>query len=246
MELLVSRIERSPQDRVRNVTLPQRLSTKLAEFVGIMIGDGYLYQNFNKYRIGIVGNPKTDYDYFVHIGGLIKHLFNIDTKIVKRGRGLRIIFGSKAVFYFLTKVIGLDHGQGKGQRVTIPHHFLEHKEYQAPLLRGIFDTDGSIFVSDKKGAPDYPCIELTTTSTVLAHQVKEILVDMNFRVAKIRRREGKAHMLPSEKVSLYGRKNAELWFENVGFSNPLKQERLKRIVKIKKDSCESLNGDAGI
>ncbi len=99
-------------------------------------------------------------------------------------------------------------------------------------LRGIFDTDGSVFTSKKKGCPAYPCIELTTTSCELAKQVKTILLMRGFRVPKIRMRYyNNNNYLPSYKVSLYGQNNITLWLELIGFSLPRKQNKLIEIKK---------------
>lgn len=35
-----------------------------AEIVGNFIGDGYIYRDKNKYQIGFVGSPQTDYELF--------------------------------------------------------------------------------------------------------------------------------------------------------------------------------------
>lgn len=235
MEFDLSKIKLSKNDIKIGLILPSKPSQELAEFVGILIGDGYLYNNFNKYRVGIVDNPKTDFDYFSEIQTLILKLFNKKTYIKKGGRGLRIVFNSKGVFTFLINVVGLPYGKGKGEKVVIPEIILKKKDCTFPILRGIFDTDGSIFTSNKKRAPNYPCIELTTTSIALAKQVKEILVKKRFRVAGIRKYNYSFPSLPSYKVTLYGKENMKLWFNKIGFSNPPKQNKLLKII----------NGNAG-
>ena len=227
----MSKIELSNHDIKRNLILPKLPSKELAEFVGIIIGDGYLYHKQNKYVMGIVGNPKTDLAYFTHIQHLILTLFNIATKIKVGGRGLRIVFNSKGVFYLLNKVMGIHYGRGKGKNVRIPALILKNDILDKSALRGIFDTDGTIFTSYKKGCPDYPCIELTTTSINLAKEVKMALAKNGFRVAGIRHYKYKHSDLLSYKVSLYGKNNMLLWFRKIGFSNPLKQDRLIKIIK---------------
>ena len=34
-----------------------KINEDIAEFVGVLIGDGYIYTNKNKYIIGFTGNP---------------------------------------------------------------------------------------------------------------------------------------------------------------------------------------------
>ncbi len=230
MEFNLSKVELSKNDLRRGLSLPTRPSEELAEFIGILIGDGYLYNNKRKYTIGIVGSPKTDKKYFSKIQKLIYNLFNIKTKVKKGGRGLRLIFGSKGTFLFLTKVINLEYGANKGQRVSIPSEILKDTRWTYAVIKGIFDTDGSVFTSNKRGSPNYPCVELTTTSTKLAEQIKNILIEEKFRVAGVRRYKHKRSRFISNKVSLYGKKNMGLWLKKIGFSNPIKQKKLLEIL----------------
>ncbi|MBS3147594.1 hypothetical protein J4219_01790 [Candidatus Woesearchaeota archaeon] len=48
----------------------------LAELIGIIIGDGNLSNTQNHYRIGFVGDPKKDKEYFEHIQLLIRKVWN--------------------------------------------------------------------------------------------------------------------------------------------------------------------------
>lgn len=230
MQFDISKVEFSRNDIKRGLRLPKYPSEDLAEFVGILIGDGYLHNNKKKYVIGIVGNPKTDLNYFLKIQKMVLGLFNVNTKIRKIGRGLRLVFNSKGVFSFLI-MIGMEYGKGKGERVNIPKSLLIDKKISGKLLRGVFDTDGTIFTSYKKGSPEYPCIELTTTSPCLAIQTKELLSEKGFRVAGIRKYNYKNSKLISHKVSLYGIKNILRWNNDIGFSHTQKNEKLQNIIK---------------
>jgi hypothetical protein len=227
MKFNLSKIELSRYDIKRGLTLPKKPSKELAEFIGIIIGDGYLYER--QYTIGIVGNQKTDKIYFDKIQKIIQKLFNIKGKIQIRQRGLRLILKSKGLFYYLIKIIGLKYGKNKGRTIKIPQTLIKNKRFINYTIRGIFDTDGTIFTSNKKGSKNYPCIELTTTSINLAEQVKTILIDMNFRVAGVRKYKYKHSWLVSNKVSLYGMKNILLWDKKISFSNSNKYYRLKKI-----------------
>ncbi|MBI4145910.1 LAGLIDADG family homing endonuclease [Candidatus Woesearchaeota archaeon] len=91
-------------------------------------------------------------------------------------------------------------------------------------MRGIVDTDGSIFVANKPRSPNYPSIEITTCSRKLAHQLKNILAHQGFRVANIWcDKPGKMSKLPCYKVPLNGRENVRKWLIEIGFSNPVKK-----------------------
>lgn len=231
MKLDLSKIKLSKSDLKRKIIFPKQISKDLAEFIGIIIGDGYIYHKTNHYVIGIVGSPKTDAGYFLKIQKLIFNLFNLQAKFKKRERGLRLVFNSKGIFYFLTKTLNLPYGKGKGSQIQIPKEFCQNKEFVSHTLRGIFDTDGTIFTSNKKGVPLYPCIELTTTSLNLAEQVKKLLIKKGFRVAGVRKYKYKHSKLISNKVSLYGQNNMTQWSQNIGFSNPIKEKKLKIILQ---------------
>lgn len=43
----------------------------MAELIGILMGDGYIYNRNGKYQIGFVGSPKTDREYFGKVKELI-------------------------------------------------------------------------------------------------------------------------------------------------------------------------------
>lgn len=92
-------------------------------------------------------------------------------------------------------------------------------------IRGLVDTDGSIFTADKPRCPDYPTIELNTVSYNLALQIRKILLDSGFRVANIRRSWSKMSTTWTYKVPLNGIKNVEKWVDEIGFSNPYKLKR---------------------
>ena len=218
MKFDLRNVQKSRNDEKRGLILPLEPSEELAEFVGIILGDGYLHANRCKYVIGIVGNPQTDLVYFQKIQEMIKILFNVEAKIKIGGRGLRIVFKSKGVCTFLTKILGFPYGKGKGQKVRLPQIFIRNARYSCSILRGLFDTDGTIFTSRKPGIVAYPCIELTTTSVMLATDVRNLLEKLKFRVPPVRGYNYPQGFLTSYKVSLYGKRNMEKWNVLIGFS----------------------------
>ncbi len=209
----------------KEVHIPKRLSPELAEFVGIIMGDGYLYNGKNKFTIGIVGHPINDYGYFEYVQKLIFRLFNKETKIKKVGRGLRIIFDSKEIFIFLAKNFISCYGKDKCEKIEIPEVILKDWKLARHTIRGLTDTDGSIFFCNKPGSPHYPSIEITTSSKILAEQLREILIKRRFRVANIWSYKSKLGKRTTYKVPLNGVNNLKLWMNDIGFSNPHKRDK---------------------
>ena len=209
----------------------KRIGPKKAELIGAIIGDGFIHRHKNSYRIGLVGNPITDKEYFEKLKVLIKEVWHKEVKIVNRERGLRMTFGSKEVFYELVNELGMCYGKDKSENIQIPKEIIDNQKIVKDTIRGIVDTDGSIYTANKPGSLNYPSIEITTSSPVLAKQLKETLEKENFRVAKIWSYKSKLSKRTTYKVPLNGRENVRRWVSEIGFSNPYKMNRAMNVLK---------------
>jgi len=209
-----------------------KISNELAELIGIIIGDGNIYRKNNKYRVGFTGDIVNDKEYFEYIKKLIKKEWNKDARIFIGGRGLRIVINSKEVCNFLINELKLPYGEGKGEKVVVPEIIAQNWDIVRHTIRGIVDTDGSVFISKKPRIEKYPSIEITTTSQKLAVQLKEILEVRGFRVNKIRVVLSKNSILPINRIALNGKVQLKKWKEEIGFSNPYKLERALSYLKI--------------
>ena len=144
-----------------NVNLPQ-LSEDLAEFAGILIGDGSL-SNCN-YEITISLNSIYEMPYANYIKSLVKKLFGIYPRVYTQKNTIRVRINSKALFNFLLH-IGIPYGKKKKE---VPRWIKEKEEYTIGFLRGLIDTDGSIFLSADK------CV-LNFSSSQLAYETSKLL-----------------------------------------------------------------------
>ena len=199
------------------------LNELLSEFTGAVIGDGNLWTDGKyRYRVDINGHPTLDREYHTYLSEIIKMEFNRKPWVQIRPHELVLRTQSKIVFDFLTKELGLPYGFGKGKKVTIPDKiFFSDWDILKCCIRGIADTDGSLFFARKKNyRDDYPSIEISTTSKNLAIQIKDVLISKGFRV-------GFRKQVPTEEkwntryiISLNGEKMLEKWMIEIGFSNP--------------------------
>lgn len=94
-------------------------------------------------------------------------------------------------------------------------------------IRGIMDTDGTVFVSKKPGIEKYPTMEITTTSRLLAEQLRKLLLEQGFRVGNIRESLSKMSKRIAYRVPLYGKGNIRKWLKEIGFSNEYKNKRAR-------------------
>jgi len=208
-----------------------KISKELAELVGIIMGDGNIYRKYNKYRIGFVGDIVNDKLYFDYIKSLIEKEWKKEARIFIGGRGIRIVINSKETCLMLINDLGLPFGEGKGEKVTIPKIIAKDWNLVRHTIRGIIDTDGSVFVSKKPRIEKYPCIEISTTSPKLAEQLKQILEERGFRVNKIRKSMSKLSKLVTNRIVLNGKENLRKLVNEIGFSNPYKLERALSYLK---------------
>ena len=199
------------------------ISRELCEFVGTVIGNGNLWTDGSRYRVELTGDPKLDEEYFCHLSAISSRLFEKKPYLMRvRQRGLRWRLQSKDAYSLLIE-LGLPSGKGKSHKVTIPEAILQ-KEWSLTkwTIRGIMDTDGTIFFSKKTyGEPIYPTIELRTCSPKLAEQMDKLLSQQSFRVrTRGNERDG-------FQVALYGTAMLRKWTTEIGFSNPKHINKLK-------------------
>ncbi len=211
---------------------------KLSELIGIIIGDGNIYYNpqLKKYYFEITGDPNLEKEYFHHISDLIFDLLNKKPNIRKGGRGLRLRLYSKNFVEFLINIVKLPYGEGKCEVVTIPDCiYSQNWDIIKKCIRGITDTDGSLFLSKKYHRNDYPCVEISTVSESLAFQLKGILSPhyrLGFRSFSAKNSR-KRYI-----ISINGDIMVNKWINDIGFSNPHKGRKAYDILK--------MNGTGGI
>ncbi|MCW3999425.1 MAG: hypothetical protein NWE93_04225 [Candidatus Bathyarchaeota archaeon] len=191
------------------------LTSGLCEFVGSVIGNGNLWTDGSRYRVEITGDPKLDLQYFNHLSVLCGSLFSKKPYPMRiHQRGLRLRLQSKEA-YSLLSALGIPAGKAKSHKVTIPNLILEKGwAFSKWTLRGIMDTDGTVFYSKKTyEKPVYPTIEVRTCSKPLAIQINELLQQQTFRP----RLRGDAN--EGYHVALYGNNMLNRWVKEISFSN---------------------------
>lgn len=195
----------------------------ISEFCGAIMGDGNIWSNGRKYEITVTGNIITDREYFDYI------YFFVHSRIKKpyyriRGRGLRLTIYSKKFYQFITKKMGIPPRVLKC-KFGIPPKICATKKLLRAFIRGLFDTDGSVFTSNKKGSYNYPTLEITNSNQILLMQVYKTLMNMKFRINYRHAGNG------SYKVSIYGMKMLAKWKDEIGSSNPHKMRRINTILE---------------
>jgi intein-encoded DNA endonuclease-like protein len=195
---------------------------RMSEFCGVIMGDGNLWTNGRKYEITITGSPK-DKPYMDCIAEYAK---TIKPRIYyrQRGRGLRLTIYSKILFHFLIHDIGFKHGSEKGDG-NIPRIIARRKDLSLAFIRGFFDTDGSIFTSNKKGAENYPTLEITNENLALLSSIQKILENEGIRTT-FRKSNTNTY-----KIAVHGKEMIGKWMHKIGSSHPRKRSKMESIIK---------------
>ena len=201
----------------KDFRIPKK-SLALAEFIGIMIGDG----GISKYQFFITLNQETDKDYSLYVENLIWKLFKIKPRrfFKKNSKSIDIIVSRKKLNDYLVS-IGLKSGNKLKQNLDIPEWIKKNKRYQKMCLRGLIDTDGCLFyevhkINNKKYS--YARLNFVTGSPILADSVMKILNDFNLNPKHRKNSKNSAIQIEKkDKICQY--------FKTIGTSNP---KHLKR------------------
>ncbi len=126
---------RKPKD----IHIPKKYSSDMAEFFGIMFGDGHV----SHFQVQVSLGTK-EILYAQYIQSLIAKIFKATPKICTRSTGYHDVYlGSTQVTSWLFKQ-GLVSNKVKAQ-VDIPAWIFTKPIFMESFLRGFFDTDGSVY-----------------------------------------------------------------------------------------------------
>lgn len=201
-------------------------SGELSEFIGIVLGDGNinLYKkgkNIGTYSLRICGHSEYDFEYLTgFISPLIIKLFHVEPKFYssKISKALYVIVNSKELINFLVGM-GLANGNKIKNKVSIPRWITEDIKYSRACLRGLIDTDGSIFRMSQRDS-NLIRISFKNHNLALLQNVRKVFLDLGFHPSKI---------INGETIFLSRQKDIENYISTIGFHNPKHLIRLEKI-----------------
>jgi len=192
-----------------------KYNKELAEFVGIMLGDGYI--NYPKQpRIKITLNSITDKDYLIFVKNLLSNIFQvniIEKQRKKQNAADLFIFNRNTIRLIINKIQLIP--SPKWNRAIIPSWIFE-RGLEKYVIRGYFDTDGCVVITDNNGIR-YPRLEMKVSPSPMQEQFQTILRKYNFKFGTHNIGKGKV------RIQLNGKKELKKWNELIGFSNPKHQ-----------------------
>ena len=197
----------------------------LAYFVGIICGDGYVSQ---KNFVIEIKDDRPDFLKNVY-SPLIERLFSKRPRVVRDSDGqntFRCYFWSKEASKLL-KEWGIV--SPKSFTVCAPLWIKNgNKIIKVNFLRGVMDTDGSIYEKKNRNITNYPTIALIVRSKGLAEDVYNIFIELGFNVKMgVFSQRGK----PMFMVRLYGFAQLKGYMDRIGFNHPNKVSKATSILK---------------
>lgn len=195
-------------------------SEKLAEFIGIMMGDGHL----SNYQASVTTNSETDKKHALFVKELIKNLFNVNASIKVRPlkSTVVVVASSKSLVNFLNYK-GMPIGNKIQNNLKKPD-WIDSQKYQKAFLRGLFDTDGCIYLdAHKVNGKTYKHLGWTITSYAdqLVIDILTTLRGLGF---------SPTHQTTQKSVYLRRQKEVDRYFQEIGTHNQKHYNRYMRFI----------------
>ncbi len=206
---------------LRKVTFPKR-SAELAEMIGIFMGDGHM----GEYQSTIVTNSETDLGHAKYIRNLIEGLFNMSVSFrIRPDRKACVLVVSSKEFCRYLRQQGMT-GNKVRHGVTIPEWIKRNDEYANVFIRGLFDTDGCVFLDTHRiKGRIYHHLGMAFTNRTLS-----LLSYFKTRLEAL-------GLHPTQKTpfTVFLRREEEIrrYFELIGTSNPKHTSRFQECLRIR-------------
>ena len=202
----------------------------IAEFIGIMLGDG----SIGKYNTKAGNRRKLHRTIKVTLDsknkGYLDYVYNFFGKVLdveprisfkKKENAVDIRTHRKDKLDFVLNKIGLKISPKWG-RMKIPEGY-EKGKLCLLVLKGLFDTDGCLSIFNNNGTI-YPRIEIRLCPSPVQEQVNKILNEFhfNFKIQNLER--GKT------RIRISGGNQLKKWFDLIGSSNPIHIKKSKQFL----------------
>lgn len=204
--------QRKPRFNNRNlrIKIPKYPSGDLAEFIGILLGDGHLTPTQVTVTLG-----KKEARYVAYVTQLMRKLFGDRPRqsLSKRGDWTVYVGSTELVHWFLKN--GLAHNKVKSQ-VRIPAWCFRTVVFKRRTLRGLIDTDGSVY-RIRSGVQ----ISFCNCSKKLLSDARKLMVELGFTPSR-----------PSvNKIYLTRARDLQKYYREIGFGNFKHKKRFMLFVE---------------
>jgi intein/homing endonuclease len=197
---------------------------ELAYFLGVICGDGYVGRN------GIIEVKSDDFEF---LNGTYAEVVNkifdkrptIRKELYKKFTYYRAFFYSKKAHDFLKEngIISPKTFIVRMPEIIRKSNILSKNHF----VRGVFDTDGTVYTKINKDIINYPTVQLESRSENLIKDIEETLI---LSCLKAKRGTYIKRDKPAFVVRVYGFEQLRMFMAHIGFSKPKKLKKAERIL----------------
>ncbi|OGE25338.1 hypothetical protein A2780_00130 [Candidatus Daviesbacteria bacterium RIFCSPHIGHO2_01_FULL_41_45] len=199
---------------VKKVFAMPPYSERLAELVGILMGDG----SMSDYQVRVTLSRKVDRAYAVFVRSLMEDLIGEKPTWIERAEYNTIdLILSGAGLVEVFEYLGLERGDKIAHQISIPEWIQEKQNYQIACVRGLFDTDGG-FYFHQKARRKYLGWSFSSSSRPLLQGVMDILLELGFNI-----RKGGVN-----KLYMYHLEHMSRYMRVIGSNNPKNTVKLEQ------------------
>lgn len=172
-------------------------SEKLAELVGILLGDGAI----SNYQVRVTLDRNVDREYATFVRNLMYDVFGERPSFMERSEDNTIALTiSGAGLVEVLEQVGLKRGNKIAHQIDFPKWTRSKRNYEIACVRGLFDTDGGLYFHHKVQR-NYLGWCFSSSSKPLLQSVMDILLSLGFNAKKAG--ENKIYMYSLEHISRY-------------------------------------------
>lgn len=202
-----------------------QINSKVAELVGILLGDGSISVRKDKgqNRIKISFNS-LELQYINFVSNILNEVFSVKPILkFRKSEQTADLFLFKEIFVKQVLELGLETSP-KWNRAKIPDKFLDN-DMELDVLRGYFDTDGSVVLTNNNGTL-YPRLEMKVCPSPMQKQFPEILEKNGFRFGFYNCGNGE------KRIQINGKRQLQKWLDLIGFHNEKHLLKAKKILEV--------------
>lgn len=182
---------------VKKIFFKPSYSEKLAELVGIILGDGAI----SNYQVRVSLDRNVDRQYATFVRKLMHNVFGERPSLIEWNKDNVITLTISGVgLVEVLEQIGLKRGNKVAHQVAFPKWIHSRRSYQIACVRGLFDTDGGLYFH-RKAKKSYLGWCFANSSKPLLQGVMAVLLSLGFNVKKAG--ENKLYMYSLEHISHY-------------------------------------------
>ena len=214
--------------------IPNKISIELAEEIGWHIGDGSMnyYKNRGKLKgfYQLRGHIEDDKEHYEkRIKPIFRKLYdlNINLRYMPSTRVFGFQIWNNELVKFKKK---FNLPLGKKLKIKIPKELLSNSNLKKAVIKGIFDTDGGIYL-ERKNNKLYPRLYITTISFELSKQLMNLFKELGFRATEYSQLYNKKfNRKRSYIITIRGVKMFHKFMKEISPNNPKHQEKYKKFL----------------